>query len=318
MLGPLSCRWKHADGSWRTLEMTGAHLPHEPDIAGLVVNVRDISERERDLARLHASRAELEESHALLKASSAQVEASLREKEVLLKEIHHRVKNNMQVISSILSLQSAMLDDPSLRLALREMQGRIKSMALIHEKLYRSDDLARVDFADYLRVLCHDLMRSHPPHGSRRPAKLDLDLDLLSLNIEQAAPCGLLVNELVSNSLKHAFKDFDRDETPLVRVRLTHVDASENASESSGDEVVIEVSDNGRGMEPGVDWRTGDSLGLQLVETLAEQLEGEIECCVPSPEHSQVLEGTLWRLRFRSHVESEEAVREQIQVLVEA
>jgi two-component sensor histidine kinase len=188
--------------------------------------------------------------------------ASLREKEVLLKEIHHRVKNNLQIISSLLDLQSAYTDDPQAVALFEESRGRVRSMALIHERLYRADDLARVDFELYVRSLTDDLFRAYRVHHD----EIDLDVEVTAppLTIDLAIPCGLLINELVSNCLKHAFRGRDRG---LVRVALTR----------DGAEHCLVVEDDGVGFPPGLDFRATSSLGLQLVTTLVDQLNGEVE-----------------------------------------
>jgi PAS domain S-box-containing protein len=191
------------------------------------------------------------------------ITASLREKEVMLKEIHHRVKNNLQVISSLLHLQARGIEDQDVLETLQESQHRVRSMALIHEKLYRSEDLARVDFGSYVQDLATFLFRSY---RSRRGAvHLSVDADGVSLPIDAAVPCGLIINELVSNALKHAFSDGREGE---IRVTLG-ADAARR--------IRLTISDNGVGFPAEVDYRETPSLGLQLVNTLVDQLDGEIE-----------------------------------------
>jgi PAS domain S-box-containing protein len=192
-----------------------------------------------------------------------QAEATLREKEVLLKEIHHRVKNNLQIISTLLDLQSDHTQDRQALEMFKESRGRVKSMALIHERLYRSQDLARVDFAEYVRQLAEDLYRSYKV--SSEEIELEVNVDVPPLPIDIAIPCGLLLNELMSNCLKHAFKDATEG-----RIRVTLRGGEDDTN-------VLTVADDGSGFPDDVDFRSTTSFGMQLVNTLAEQLHGEIE-----------------------------------------
>jgi PAS domain S-box-containing protein len=189
-------------------------------------------------------------------------EASLREKETLLKEVHHRVKNNLQVTSSLLRLQEARIGDESARHALRTSQDRIQSMALVHEMLYRSEDLTRIDLREYIRTLAGHLLRSHA--GGAAHVGLELDLDQAEVPIDVAIPCGLILNELVSNSLTHAFP---ANRLGTVRIGLHGIDAS----------LELLVRDDGIGLPAGFDLDRTTSLGLQMVRTLTEQLDGQLE-----------------------------------------
>ncbi len=192
-----------------------------------------------------------------------QIKASLLEKEVLLKEIHHRVKNNLQIISALLELQSESIPNGKTRSAFRESQDRIKSMALVHQKLYMSEDLAQIDFAGYIKSLTDYLYRAY--EGETDRIRMSFDLEGVSLGIDEAVPCGLLVNELVSNSLKHACPDCRKGE---ISVSLC---------ESDDGLVTIEISDNGVGLPSGLDFHDSETLGLQLVNMLTRQLGGEID-----------------------------------------
>ena len=197
------------------------------------------------------------------KKAEEQILDALREKDVLLREIHHRVKNNMQVISSLLSLQSERFPDASVREAFRESQDRIKSMALVHEKLYQTKDLSRIDFSDYVKSLTSFLFRTYKTDETR--IALKLDLDRTSLDINAAIPCGLILNELVLNALKHAFPGDRKGE---ITVGL---------HESEGGLIRLTVRDNGIGFPEGIDIAHTDTLGLQIISLLTEQLDGRIE-----------------------------------------
>ncbi len=190
-----------------------------------------------------------------------QLKASLQEKEVLLRELHHRVKNNLQVISSLLQLQSRHVKDPRALELFKESQNRVRSMGLIHEKLYRSRDLARIDMADYVRNLTDHLLHSY---GFRDDAlTLDVAIDDVRLSIDTVVPCGLLIHELVSNALKHAFPE----RRGAIRVELRV---------GPNGRYTLAVSDDGVGIPETLDYRESDSLGLQLVTALAEQLDGDV------------------------------------------
>jgi two-component sensor histidine kinase len=192
------------------------------------------------------------------------IKASLAEKEVMLKEIHHRVKNNLQVISSLVSMQADNLIDERMRDELREVRDRVRSMALVHEKLYQTSDLAQLNFADYAASLLRSLWRSHGALAEK--ARLHLALAPVALSIEAAVPCGLILNELAGNALKHAFPNNRGGE---VTVGLEH--------DVSLDSVCLRVHDNGIGLPADLDWRQSSSLGLRLVRILAGQLRGTVE-----------------------------------------
>ncbi len=205
-----------------------------------------------------------------------QVRASLREKEVLLKEIHHRVKNNLQIVSALLDLQSEHTADAAAREMFDESRGRVRSMALIHERLYRSTDLTRVDFGEYIRQLADDLYRNYKVSGA--DIRLDLAVDVPPLPLDLAIPCGLLLNELMSNCFKHAF--------PAAAEGCIRVDLRPAADGTN----VLTVADDGAGFPVGTDFRNTHSFGLQLVNTLVEQLDGEITLTAAA--------GTTFTVRF--------------------
>jgi two-component sensor histidine kinase len=198
-----------------------------------------------------------------IRASAEQVQASLREKEVLLEEIHHRVKNNLQVVSSLLRLQSAHVQDPAALEMFSESRNRIQSMALVHEKLYQSADLSRVDFAEYVQSLTNLLVSSYRTRAAAVTLRVTVENVLLGIDV--AVPLGLLINELVSNCLKYAFPHGRGGE---VRVELRSIAAGSN---------LLVVADDGIGLPPGTDFRKTESLGMQLVCGLTEQLGGSIE-----------------------------------------
>jgi len=199
------------------------------------------------------------------KQTEQALQKSLLEKDVLLKEIHHRVKNNMQVISSLVSLQADSLDNPELRNLFSDLRDQVRSMALVHEKLYQSASLANVDFAEYTHTLLTYLWRAHGDAATR--VRLTLDVHPVSLSVEEAVPCGLILNELVTNTLKHAFGH--RADGELC--------VSLQSDPQNG--VCLRVSDNGVGFPVDLDWRHAPSLGLRLVQMLTGQLGGKLEMC---------------------------------------
>jgi len=199
------------------------------------------------------------------KEADEKIKAQLREKEVLLKEIHHRVKNNLQIISSLLSLQSMYIKDKQALGMFKESQNRVKSMALIHEKLYQSKDIARIDFAEYIRNLVGNLIRSY--NASPAMVRLNIDADNVSLGIDTAIPCGLIINELVTNSLKYAFPDGRKGE---IRVGLR------SGIDGDPGKYRLVVADNGVGLPESIEVGKTGTLGMQLVSTLIEQLNGTV------------------------------------------
>jgi len=189
------------------------------------------------------------------------IHRSLKEKAVLLKEIHHRVKNNMQVIYSLLNLQAKGIADPTVRALIEEARNRVHSMALIHEKLYGSEDLAHIDFKEYLRSLVGSIADTYKRHD----VDFSVNMEQLTLDVNVGIPCGLIVNELVSNSLKYAFPDGRKGTITL------------GINKNSEGRYVLTVADNGVGFSPAVDFRNTPSLGLQLVNVLTKQISGTIE-----------------------------------------
>ena len=186
---------------------------------------------------------------------------SLDEKEMLLKEIHHRVKNNLMVISSLLELESRYIKDKSLLGVFKESQNRAKSMAYIHERLYRSTDLKRIDFGDYIQSLGEDIYETYVIDPDR--IKLNLKVEDVMVDVNTSVPLGLIVNELLTNSMKYAFPG---DRSGEIELEFS----------CSGDEYLLRVADNGVGFPEDVDYKNTSSLGLQLVTSLTEQINGKI------------------------------------------
>jgi PAS domain S-box-containing protein len=236
-------------------------------VLGAVIDIteRKRAERERDglLDQLQALNADLE---ARVKVRTAQLSATLKEREVLLQEVHHRVKNNLQVISSLINMQVRQLTDPSSQAALKECQNRVQAIALIHEKLYQAKDYANVLFSDYARSLAANIF--HATGLSSSAITPTVDVVDIALGLDKAIPCGLLLNELISNALKHGFPN---NRPGVIRVAL-HTTGS-----GAGAELVLSVSDDGIGLPPNFDPSKSASLGMQLVVTLAQQLGGRLE-----------------------------------------
>ncbi len=196
------------------------------------------------------------------KRAEERIRASLREKEVLLKEIHHRVKNNLQIISSILNLQADAIEDVKTRQIFDDSRSRIRSIALVHERLYESKNLEQVDFRDYVLGLLEDIF--HTFGVDRDRISVELNVPSIVLNIDKVVNCGLIVNELVSNAIKYAFAG--RSEGKLSISLGEH-----------GDELQLVIKDDGVGLPAGFAKGSGKSLGLTLVEGLAKELDGRFE-----------------------------------------
>lgn len=233
------CRFAHKEGHYWYLEGLITCMYDVPGVRGMVGNFRDIT------ARLMNERT---------------IAESLQEKELLLREIHHRVKNNMQIISSLLYLQADHTGDPNIFEAFSECQKRIKTMSLIHESLYHSNELSKIDFQAYLNKLVSSIFQSYKVPSRSIGWLIDAPV---YLTINQSIPCGLIVNELVSNCLKYAFKERN---SGTVSVNLLY---SENM-------YVLTVSDDGIGMPPDFEIDTIQTLGLQIIATLVKQLKGTL------------------------------------------
>lgn len=247
-------RLKTAEGKYIWIETTGKPVVDEKGFRGFIYSGRDITEQ---------------------KKSAEYIKKSLEEKEALLREIHHRVNNNLQVISSLLSLQSDNVRDPRDHELFVESQNRVRSMAMIHEKLYQSDKFNSINFRDYLKTLINRLIYDY----SQDLGHIDLELDIenVELNIETSVPCGLIINELVSNSLKHAFPQ-GRNGKIIVKFHKMK------------DKYVLMVGDNGIGpLEKSV-LESSKKLGFNLVKSLIKQLDASLEILES--------EGTLYRITF--------------------
>lgn len=212
----------------------------------------------------------------LRKNMEERIRESLDEKGLLLREIHHRVKNNLQIIISLFNLQSHYVEDRKAFVALKEGQDRIKSMALIHERFYQNDGLSKIDFDDYIKRLVENLLMSFNIEKGR--IKTIVEADKISLDIDTAVPCGLIINELVSNALKHAFAP---NREGQLYVSLKYLDTKH---------VRLKVKDDGIGLPAGFDVTKYDSLGMQLINALSNQLEGKLTTFIE--------QGTTFQLDF--------------------
>jgi len=243
-------RYMHKDGEWRWFEATGKPFRTSTGEIRAIIDTRDITER---------------------KKNEEQIQESLQQKESLLREIHHRVKNNLQVISSLLSLESDYAKDKESLARFYESQNRISTIALIHEKLYQSRNIDEIKMLDYITDLTRNLLRVYKDLGGN----IDVQINAydISIDTDRAIPCGLIINELFSNCLKHAFRDSASEE--ISRKRRNKITVEIN-SDTDGF-LNLSVKDNGVGFPGHLDVRNTDTLGLQLVTTLADQLKGKIE-----------------------------------------
>ncbi|MGJ7498430.1 PAS domain S-box protein [Variovorax sp. RT4R15] len=233
---------------------------------GLLIasTIRDVTKRKLSELMLRDANSKVEAASAIAEAEQAArqrvLETSLREKEVLLKEVHHRVKNNLQVISSLLQLQTDYLEAGETRRVFEQSQSRIRSMALVHEKLYQSKDLAQIDFGEYIRDLVSGLIGLH-----RSTVQIEIKADSLQLDVDRAIPFGLVLNELISNSFKHGFPDGRRG---TISVQF---------SGGHGSPIELTVQDDGIGWPPNFDPARAPSMGLQLVYLMTAQLRGSLQ-----------------------------------------
>ncbi|MBF0537105.1 MAG: response regulator [Nitrospirae bacterium] len=294
----------------RCFELGVSAFLHKPfnlyELRGLVKNSISLKQVEKDLKRQLHARNKMEEElwkyrymledlvekrtsqlkttneqlhveiHERLKAEES-LKHSLREKEVLLREIHHRVKNNLQIVSSLLDLQMRYITSEESLDMFRDSQRRLKAMALIHEKLYQSDNMERIDFGKYVENLLNHLYASYCLNTQK--IHLITDIDECSIGIDTAVPCGLIINEIVSNSLKYAFvAEMEGNITVELKVQPDGT-------------FTLKISDTGIGISSGIDLKNAQTLGLRLVNALAlDQLEGSIQC--------ETNPGTTFRITF--------------------
>ncbi|UCF88636.1 MAG: PAS domain S-box protein, partial [bacterium] len=263
----LESKFRMKDGSIRDGLMSAKILNLRGELHILSIT-RDITEMKKT-------------EEALIK-SEEQLRISLGEKEILLKEIHHRVKNNLQVISGLLDLQANHINDPKSREIYKESQNRVVTMALIHEELYQSVNLSQVDFADYISNLCENLMVSYGVDGNR--IKLLIEAEKTEIIVDTAIPCGLIINELITNALKHAFPKGRKGTISLSFRQLKNR------------EFELSVSDDGVGMPENVDIYKTATLGMQLITVLVRQLGGTLKM--------KRKKGTCFTMRFREYHEA--------------
>ncbi|MEM7556012.1 MAG: histidine kinase dimerization/phosphoacceptor domain -containing protein, partial [Cyanobacteria bacterium P01_A01_bin.84] len=193
-----------------------------------------------------------------------QIQRSLEEKETLLKEIHHRVKNNLQIISSLLRMQSRRILDEKTLILFQEAQNRVQSMALIHEQLYYSDDISQIDFGEYISSLMNNLFRCYGVNEKK--IVINIETNNLQLNLDNAIPCGLIINELVSNSFKYAFPNGMPGKISIIIQEC----------QNSKNDLLLIISDTGIGISNTLKWEESNSLGLKIVRSLTRQLKGNI------------------------------------------
>lgn len=235
-------RLVRSDGSIRVLSSKGQVITdHEGNALRIVGTEQDITEQ---------------------KVAEEKIRSSLKEKEMLLAEIHHRVKNNLQVISSLLRLQSRFIKDKESIEIFKETQNRVRSIAILHEKLYQSEDLAKIKLDEYVKLLAEDLLYFYELENTN--IDMNIDVEEVFLNIETAIPCGLIIDELVSNSLKYAFQGNNNG-------KIT-IDLHSNPA----NRFTLIVSDNGSGMPDDVDPDNAETFGMQLIKYLTNQLKGEL------------------------------------------
>ncbi|HUK37800.1 MAG TPA: PAS domain S-box protein [Methanomicrobiales archaeon] len=249
------------DGAVREVEAYGSSMVFHgrPAIFGTII---DITDRKR---------------------MEAQITASLREKEVMLREIHHRVKNNLQIVNSLMNLQMQKVGDPTTVMALTDTQARVRAMSLVHERLYKTQELSRIDLHDYLTKLVEELIRSQKV---AQKIELDFRIEGVFLDINQAIPVGLILNEILTNSLKYAFPDGRNGKISI-------------SADREGEGLTIRIGDDGVGIPAGFDWQKSNTLGMRLIHGLVSQVDGTIALerdggtryVIRIPDHKPVAEG---------------------------
>lgn len=264
------------DGQEHTTEI------HEDRIGGdFIVSVSPLYDSKGNLmGSVHVARDITER-----KKADNQIKKSLKEKELLLKEIHHRVKNSLQIISSLLDLQKGYVKNNSIAInVLKESQDRVKAMATIYENLYLSKDLTKINFNHYIQSLLQGLFYSHTAkEGQIIPL---IEVEDIMLNIETAIPCGLIISELISNSLKHAFPEGKKGN---IRIALR----------PRGNEYELLISDNGIGIPENIDFKNTNTLGFKLINNLVSQIDGKITL---DKSHGTKFKITFRELKYRKRI----------------
>lgn len=202
----------------------------------------------------------LEHENEERKLVEEKLKRSLTEKDILLREVHHRVKNNMQVITSLMKLQAAKIDNREITEQFDQLRLRVQSMAMVHERLYKTKDFSDIDFKEYIHDLADNLYKSHLVEA--KDIKMEYDIDEMHLSLNKAIPCGLIINELITNSFKHAFKDLKSGKISIILKKTDNL-------------VRLEIYDSGKGIPSDYDIEKSDSLGLRLVDILSQQLGGK-------------------------------------------
>jgi PAS domain S-box-containing protein len=259
---PLSYEWhikSPGDGSSLLLDVRSSLLVERGKPSGILFNARNITERKQMEEEIRSLNKTLEQR---VSERTQQLDTSLKEKEILLREIHHRVKNNLQIVASLLNLQSRYIHDKDTLAAINESQNRVRAMALVHEKLYQAKNLSKINLNEYIRFLGNSLFQFYGVKSTQ--ITFETVIRDISVDINTAVPLGLIINELISNSLKYAFPD-GRKGAICISVR------QENETYS------ILFKDDGIGIPDDLDWRNTQSLGLRLVNSLVDQLDGTIE-----------------------------------------
>ena len=284
------------DGHRRFIQSIGFPIQTE---RGWMIGVitRDVTDHRRAELELEQYRQRLEQ---MVADRTAQLQHEIHERQqaeenlqVMLREIHHRVKNNLSIIVALIDLQKGAHSDPQVLQVFKELQTRAYTMALVHESLYRSPNLAKVDFSGYLRTLVAYLNAAYGSGGRGVPVSARVEAQEVLLKIETAIPCGLIVNELVTNALKYAFPADSSIPAGEILVSLTGA-AQDCGPDGTGEHsYLLTVRDNGVGLAPGLDWQSLSTLGLQLVQVLTRQLGGQIEL--------DAERGTTWQLSFAEH-----------------
>jgi two-component system, sensor histidine kinase PdtaS len=268
------------DGSRHTVLVNGALIRYmgEPASLNVLTDITPLKQAEETIRQanealekrvaerteaLTVANVQMEEEIAARRKAEQEISRSLAEKELLLREIHHRVKNNLQIIISLLNLQSRHIHDPNVLDAIQDSQNRVRAMALVHERIYRSPSLATINLKDYIRYLVNQLFGFYTIPHSR--VGVTIDMEDYPADIDMAIPIGLILNELVTNSIKHAFPE---GKTGEISIGCTQPDAHT---------LRFVYRDNGTGFPGDFDWKTSESLGLRLVNSLVDQLDGTIE-----------------------------------------